>query len=227
VTFIELKEITNSYCLDRVNLKIPDGELLVLMGPTGSGKTTLLNVIAGLEDYRGTVLFDGLPVDGTAPGRRNIGYLFQDNNLFPHMDVYSNIAFGLKVRGTGSVEIAEKVEELMGMFNLAGLRSRFPGSLSGGERQRVALARALAIAPDVLLLDEPTNSLDYRTSKRLRAEFRMWQKRLGITTVYVTHDYCEAVEMADRMAVMERGKIVRTGRPEEFRFFSEEMEGMP
>jgi len=222
VTFVELREITNSYCLDRVNLQVPDGELLVLMGPTGSGKTTLLNVIAGLEEYRGSVLFDGRPVDGTAPGRRNIGYLFQGNNLFPHMDVYSNIAFGLKVRGAGSAEIAERVEKLMDMFEISGLRNRFPAGLSGGERQRVALARALAISPDVLLLDEPTNSLDYRTSRRLRAEFRKWQKRLGITTVYVTHDCSEAEQMADRIAVMEQGRIVRTGRPEDIlRFFAE------
>lgn len=219
---VELIDISTSYSLDRINLKIRDGELLVLLGPTGAGKTTLLNVVAGLESYRGSVLFDGVPVDGTPPGRRNIGYLFQDLNLFPHLDVFSNIAFGLKMQGLTKTEIQDKVEEMLHLLKIEPLRHRFPKNLSGGEKQRVALGRALVNSPCLLLLDEPMSSLDYRTSKYLRTELRALQRKLGITAVYVTHNLYEAEEMADRIAVMDRGQLVQVGSPEEVFFHPQE-----
>ena len=215
---IELKEIYTTYSLRDINLTIGSGELLVLLGPTGAGKTTLLNVIAGLEDYRGSVLFNGRAVDGLAPGERKVGYLFQDLNLFPHLNVFSNIAFGLKMQGLSKRQIQDKVEEMLELFKIESLRDRFPNSLSGGEKQRVALARALINSPHILLLDEPMSSLDYRTSKYLRIELRALQKKLGITTIYVTHNLYEAEELADRIAVISKGRLEQIGSPEDVFF---------
>lgn len=212
---IELKDISTPFCLKGINLKINNGELLVLLGPTGAGKTTILNVIAGLEDYRGSVCFDGLPVEGFPPGKRRVGYLFQDLNLFPHLNVFSNIAFGLKIQKLTKSQIQDKVEGMLRLLNIESLRGRFPKNLSGGEKQRVALARALVASPRILLLDEPMSSLDYRTSRYLRSELKALQKKLGITTVYVTHNIYEAEEMADRIAVIAGGKLEQVGSPEE------------
>lgn len=215
---IELKEISTPYSLKKINLKINNGELLVLLGPTGAGKTTILNVIAGLEDYRGFVLFDGIPVDGLLAGKRKVGYLFQDLNLFPHLNVFSNIAFGLKIQKLNKIQIQDKVEEMLQLLKIESLRERFPKNLSGGEKQRVALARALVNSPRILLLDEPMSSLDYRTSKYLRSELKMLQRKLGITTVYVTHNLYEAEEMADRIAVIDNGRLEQLGSPQEVFF---------
>ncbi|HBY57186.1 MAG TPA: hypothetical protein DEG96_04920 [Candidatus Atribacteria bacterium] len=214
---ITLKNISKYVCKD-VNLEIFDKELLVLLGPNGAGKSTLLNIIAGLIDYEGSVLFDNKPVDMLPANQRRIGYLFQELNLFPHLDVSANIAYGLKMQKRPKNEIKARVEELLQIMKIKHLSSRYPKELSGGEKQRVALARALANSPLILLLDEPMNSLDYRTSKYLRTEFKMLQKRLGITTIYVTHNFYEAEEMAERIAVLDKGRVEQIGSPKEIFF---------
>ncbi len=217
MTSIKLKNISKYICKD-VNLEVGDKELLVLLGPNGAGKSTLLNIIAGLIDYEGSVLFDDQPVDRLPPNQRRIGYLFQELNLFPHLEVSANIAYGLKVQKKPPEEIKERVEELLQLMKIKPLASRYPQELSGGERQRVALARALANYPRILLLDEPMNSLDYRTSKYLRTEFKMLQKKLGITTLYVTHNFYEAEEMAERIVVLDKGRVEQIGTPPEIFF---------
>jgi len=214
---IKLENISKYVCKN-VNLEIFDKELLVLLGPNGAGKSTLLNVIAGLIDYQGSVLFENKSVDRLPANQRKIGYLFQELNLFPHFDVAANIAYGLKVQKRPQNEIKARVEELLQIMKIKHLSSRYPKELSGGEKQRVALARALANSPRILLLDEPMNSLDYRTSKHLRSEFKILQKKLGITTLYVTHNFYEAEEMAQRIAVLDRGRVEQIGLPKEIFF---------
>ena len=214
---IKLKNISKYICKN-VNLEIFDKELLVLLGPNGAGKSTLLNVIAGLIDYEGSVFFSNIPVDKVPANKRRIGYLFQELNLFPHLDVSANIAYGLRVQKQPQDEIKDRVEELLQIMKIKHLSSRYPKELSGGEKQRVALARALANSPRILLLDEPMNSLDYRTSKYLRTEFKILQKKLGITTIYVTHNFYEAEEMAERIAVLDKGRVEQIGSPKEIFF---------
>ena len=175
--------------------------IFALLGPNGAGKTTLLNIIAGLTDYDGSVLFDGMPVDKVPASKREAGYLFQDLVLFPHLDVTANIAYGLKVQKQSQSEVEARVQELLQVMRIKHLSSRYPKHLSGGEKQRVALARALALSPKVLLLDEPLNSLDVQTSKYLRIELKQLQRELGITTIYVTHDLTEAEELAEPEAM--------------------------
>ena len=215
---IELRNLCKYICHD-VSLKILDKELLVLAGPTGAGKTTLLNAIAGLIDYEGSVMFDGAAMDTLPPHKRGVGYLFQDLALFPHLTVTSNIAYGLRVQRKPSPEVKRRVEELLQLMGIEHLSQRYPRDLSGGERQRVALARTLASSPKVLLLDEPLSSLDFATSKYLRTELRWLQRKLGITTIYVTHNLSEAEEMADRIAVIHQGKLEQMGTPEEVFFY--------
>jgi len=217
---IELRNVSKYVCQD-VKLGISDKELLVLLGPNGAGKTTLLNVIAGFIDYSGSVLFDDSPVDKIPASKRGIGYLSQDLNLFPHLDVASNIAYGLISSKQPKERVEARVDELLHMMKITHLSSRYPNYLSGGEKQRVALARALARSPKVLLLDEPLSSLDVQTSKYLRTELKQLQRKLGITTVYVTHDLTEAEEMADRIAIIESGCIEQVGSPEEVFFYPE------
>jgi ABC-type sugar transport system ATPase subunit len=214
---IKLKNISKYVCKN-VNLEIFDKELLVLLGPNGAGKSTLLNIIAGLIDYQGSVFFDHKPVDQLPANKRKIGYLFQELNLFPHFDVTANIAYGLRVQKQSRNEIKARVENLLQIMKIKHLSSYYPKQLSGGEKQRVALARALANSPRILLFDEPMNSLDYQTSKYLRTEFKILQKKLEITTIYVTHNFYEADEMADRIAVIDKGKLEQVGLPEEIFF---------
>jgi len=218
MTAIELRDIRNYACCG-IDLEVLSGELLVLLGPNGAGKTTLLNVIAGLVEYEGTVLFDGVSVDRLPPQRRGVGYLFQNLVLFPHLDVASNIAYGLRAQGWTRERAEARVEELLGLMRIGHLASRYPRHLSGGEMQRVALARALAPYPRILLLDEPLSSLDVPTSKYLRVELKQLQRRLGITTLYVTHELAEAEEVADRIAVIQEGRIEQVGKPEEVFFW--------
>ncbi len=215
---IELKNICQYICRD-VNLKIRDKELLVLLGPNGAGKTTIANIIAGLTDYEGSVLFNGAPVDKLPAHKREVGYLFQDLVLFPHLDVAANIAYGLRAKKQPPDQTEAKIKKLLQMMKIEHLSSRYPKHLSGGEKQRVALARALAPSPRVLLLDEPLSSLDVPTTKYLRTELRQLQQRLGITTIYVTHDLQEAEEMADRIAVLQDGQLEQVGKPEEVFFY--------
>jgi len=215
---IELRNICQYICRD-VNLKIRDKELLVLLGPNGAGKTTIANIIAGLTDYRGSVLFDGVAVDKLPANKREVGYLFQDLVLFPHLDVAANIAYGLTTRKQSPRQAESRVKQLLQMMKIEHLVSRYPKHLSGGEKQRVALARALAPSPRVLLLDEPLSSLDVPTAKYLRTELKQLQQRLGITTAYVTHDLQEAEEMADRIAVLQNGCLEQVDKPEKVFFY--------
>jgi ABC-type sulfate/molybdate transport systems ATPase subunit len=203
---IELKNIGN-HVFSNLNMKVFDGELLVVLGPNGAGKTTLLNIIAGLVSYEGTVLFDGVPVDKTPTNDRQIGYLFQNLALFPHLDVASNVSYSLRINGKKEEEIMQEVDELLGLVKIEHLKHRYPKNLSGGEKQRVALARALATSPKVLLLDEPFNSLDNGMCKCLRREIREIQRKMGITTVFVTHNLADAEEMGDRIVTLNSGKI--------------------
>lgn len=203
-----------------VSLEIKPGELVALLGPSGSGKTTLLRVIAGLNaPDRGRVLFDGEDATYLPVQDRKVGMVFQNYALFKHMTVADNIAYGLKVRPRRQrppkTEIAKRVEELLRFVQLEGLANRFPGQLSGGQRQRVALARALAIEPRVLLLDEPFGALDARVRKDLRRWLREVHQKTGLTTIFVTHDQDEAMELADRVVVLNEGRIEQIGTPEE------------
>ena len=215
---IELRNICQYICHD-VNLKIRDKELMVLLGPNGAGKTTIANIIAGLTGYQGSVIFDGVAVDKLPANRREVGYLFQDLVLFPHLDVAANIAYGLNAKKQRPQQVGNRVKQLLQMMKIEHLAQRYPKHLSGGEKQRVALARALAPSPKVLLLDEPLSSLDVPTAKYLRTELKQLQQRLGITTAYVTHDLQEAEEMADRIAVIQNGCLEQVDRPERVFFY--------
>jgi ABC-type Fe3+/spermidine/putrescine transport system ATPase subunit len=209
---IELVKVNKHICRE-VSLKIEDKELFVIVGTTGAGKTTLLNVMAGVTEYTGSVLIDGVNVDSVAPGKRGVGYLFQDLALFPHLTVESNIAFGLRAGAYEKTDIHERVSSLMEMMRIRHLAKRYPHMLSGGEKKRVSLARSLAPSPGILLLDEPTSSLDHQTAKYLRSELGSLLKNLGITTIYVTHDLREAEEMADRIALVSNGNIEQVSPP--------------
>jgi sulfate transport system ATP-binding protein len=204
--------------LDDVSLSIEPGELVALLGPSGSGKTTLLRAIAGLvQPDSGTIFFDGEDVSALGVGERRIGFAFQNYALFRHMSVLKNVAFGLRARPRRTrppkAEIRRRALDLLDLVQLDGLEDRFPSQLSGGQRQRVALARALAIEPRVLLLDEPFGALDAKVRKELRRWLRALHDRLGLTTVFVTHDQEEALELADRVVVMNRGRIEQAGTP--------------
>jgi sulfate transport system ATP-binding protein len=212
------KHFGKTVALDDVSLEVRAGELVALLGPSGSGKTTLLRIIAGLEQAEGGRLaIGGRDATGLPPRDRGIGFVFQHYALFRHMNVGDNIAFGLTVRSRARrparAAIATRVRELLSLVQLEGLEKRFPAQLSGGQRQRVALARALAVEPRVLLLDEPFGALD----AKVRLELRHWlielQDRLGITTVFVTHDQEEALELADRVAILNAGRIEQIGPP--------------
>lgn len=215
---IELKSISNFIC-NKVNLKIFDKELFVLLGSNGAGKSTLLNIIAGLTNYEGEVLFDKININKLPTRKRKIGYLFQDLHLFPHFNVFSNIAFSLKIMKKNVNKTESRVEELLDLLKIKNLANRYPRELSGGEKQRVALARALSSDPEVLLLDEPLSKIDLQSSKYFRTELKQVQKKLGITTIYVTHNLKEAEEIADRIAIMHKGNIEQVGKPEDI-FFS-------
>ncbi len=202
--------------VDGIDLAVEQGEFLTLLGPSGCGKTTTLNLIAGfLAPDAGVIRLAGRPVDALPPFRRDIGLVFQDYALFPHMSVAQNIGFGLRMRRLDRQEIARRVEEALGLMQLAGLGERRPTELSGGQRQRVALARALVIRPTVLLLDEPLSNLDLKLREDMRLEITALQRQLAITTILVTHDQSEALVVSDRIAVMNRGRIEQVGRPAE------------
>ena len=204
--------------LDCVNLDVRAGELMALLGPSGSGKTTLLRVIAGLEPTEcGRVLFDDVDVSRIGAAQRRVGFVFQQYALFEHMTVARNVAFGLDVRSgaerPGELATSTRVEDLLTLVELRGLGHRYPAQLSGGQRQRVALARALAVQPQVLLLDEPFGALDATVRKTLRRELRRIHDATGVTTVFVTHDQEEALEFADRVAVLHEGAVQQVGSP--------------
>jgi ABC-type Fe3+/spermidine/putrescine transport system ATPase subunit len=212
-----VKRFETTTAVDGATLAIADGELFTLLGPSGCGKTTLLRLIAGF--YRppdaGEIHFGARRVDRLPPYERNIGMVFQNYALWPHMTVRANITYGLRLRRLPAAEITRRLEDGLRQVNLAGLEDRYPGQLSGGQQQRVALARALVLNPDILLLDEPLSNLDAKIRIQVRAEIRKLQQALGITTVYVTHDQEEALSMSDRVAVMRDGRIQQVATPKE------------
>lgn len=221
---ISIRNITKKFghftALDGVSLEIPDGQLVALLGPSGSGKTTLLRIIAGLEfPDCGTVQFDGKDITDRTARERRVGFVFQHYALFRHMTVFENIAFGLRVRPRrfrpSKEEIRVKVHELLRLIQLQNQAQRYPSQLSGGQRQRIALARALAVEPSMLLLDEPFGSLDAKVRMELRRWLRQLHDEVHITSVFVTHDQDEALEVADRVAVMNEGQIEQVGSPDE------------
>jgi thiamine transport system ATP-binding protein len=202
--------------LDGVQLEVGEGQVVALLGPSGSGKSTLLRVVAGLQrPEAGRVLLAGEDVTAAPAYRRGIGVVFQDQALFPHRDVWSNAAFGLRMRNAPRAEIERRVEELLELVGLAGFERRSIATLSGGERQRVALARALAPEPRVLLLDEPLGSLDRPLRERLLDDLERIFETLGVTALYITHDLVEAFALGDRVAILRAGQIVQTGTPDE------------
>ena len=221
---IEIRNITKVFgqfaALRDISLAVPTGELVALLGPSGCGKTTLLRIIAGLElPERGEVLFDGKSAMDFSVRERRVGFVFQHYALFRHMTVFENVAFGLRVRPRkfrpSKPEIGEKVHSLLKLIQMEHLARHYPSQLSGGQRQRVALARALAVEPRVLLLDEPFGALDARVRQELRRWLRRLHDELHVTSVFVTHDQEEALEVADRVVLMNEGRVEQVGRPEE------------
>ena len=221
---IQVKNIHKQFgsftALDDISLDFPSGELVALLGPSGCGKTTLLRIIAGLEQAdAGQVLLDGEDASGTHVRERQVGFVFQHYALFKHMTVFDNVAFGMRMKPRGQrpleAKIRDKVHELLKLVQLDWLADRFPSQLSGGQRQRIALARALAVEPRVLLLDEPFGALDAKVRKELRRWLRKLHDELHITSIFVTHDQEEALEVADRVVLMDHGKVEQIGTPEE------------
>jgi ABC-type Fe3+/spermidine/putrescine transport system ATPase subunit len=215
---LHLNSLTHRFgdavAVDALNLTVAGGEFLTLLGPSGCGKTTTMRIVAGfVQPTSGRVVIDGTDVTRLAPGRRNVGMVFQNYALFPHLTVGDNIAFGMKQRRAPIAARRTRVEELLGLIQLDGMRDRYPAQLSGGQRQRVAIARAIAHPPNILLMDEPLGALDQKLREAMQLEIRALQKKLGITTVYVTHDQNEALTMSDRIVVMRNGRIEQAASP--------------
>lgn len=218
MTTLELRGVGKSFgsfvALKDCDLKVHSGELVALLGPSGCGKTTTLRMISGLEvPTHGEILFDGIDVAGRPVQQRNVGMVFQRYALFPHMSVERNVSFGLRVRGVNRSEIDRRVDEILSVVQLQEFRHRFPSQLSGGQMQRVAIARTLVTSPSVLMMDEPLANLDTKLRGEMRSFIRSLQQRLGITTIFVTHDQVEAMELSDRIAVMFGGRIAQYDTP--------------
>lgn len=220
-SFLEIKNLTKSFTLGEVvlrgiNLKIEKGEFVTLLGSSGCGKTTTLRIIAGLEQPdSGSVWLEGQDVTALEPNQRDVNTVFQNYALFPHMNVADNIGYGLKIRKVPKAEIKKKVKEMLELVQLEGYEKRKPSELSGGQKQRVAIARALANNPRVLLLDEPLGALDLQLRRAMQLELKRLQKKLGITFIYITHDQEEAINMSDRIVVMNQGRFEQIGTPDE------------
>lgn len=217
---IEIKKISKTFedncVLDNLSLNIKKNEFLTLLGPSGCGKTTTLKIIAGFEEAdKGEILFNGSDISSLPPYKRQVNTVFQKYALFPHMNVYENVAFGLKIKKTSKDMIDTKVKEMLKLVSLEGFEKRKIDSLSGGQQQRVAIARALVNEPQVLLLDEPLGALDLKLRKEMQIELKRIQQRLGITFIFVTHDQEEALTMSDTIVVMNKGKIQQMGSPED------------
>ncbi len=221
MALLDVRSLTKSYppdktAVDHVSLAVEEGEIVCLLGPSGCGKTTLLRLIAGLEYAdSGEVWFEGRDVAAVPPHLRDFGMMFQDFALFPHMNVADNVGFGLRMHGLGAEGIKRRVDEMLALVDLSGYEERDIASLSGGEQQRVALARALAPGPRLLMLDEPLGALDRALRERLMLELRAILKRVGVTAVTVTHDQTEAFAIADRIAVMNQGRMEQVAAPQE------------
>lgn len=216
--YVELKNINKNFgdykASDNVNFGVEKGKLIGLLGPSGSGKTTILRMIAGLETPdSGDIIIDGVRVNDLAASKRGIGFVFQNYALFRYMTVYDNIAFGLRVQKADKKKIDERVRELIKLIGLEGLEKRYPSQLSGGQRQRVAFARALVPNPQLLLLDEPFAAIDAKVRKELRSWLREMIEKLGVTSIFVTHDQDEAIEVADEIIITNKGRIEQTGTP--------------
>ncbi len=216
---IELRGIHKVYggdnvVLDKFNLDIKKNEFLTLLGPSGCGKTTLLKIIAGFEQAdAGSVIFEGKEINDLPPNERHVNTVFQKYSLFPHMNVYENVAFGLKIKKVPKDEIDKKVKEVLKLVALEGFENRAIDSLSGGQQQRIAIARAVVNEPKVLLLDEPLGALDLKLRQEMQVELKRIQKKLGITFIFVTHDQEEALSMSDTIVVLNKGKIQQMGNP--------------
>lgn len=224
--FLSVKNVNKSFgnvrVLNDISMTIDKGEFVCLLGPSGCGKTTLLRIIAGLEDeHEGDIFINNKNATKLSPEKRNFGIVFQSYALFPNMTVYKNIAFGLENQKMKRADIRNKVEDVLEIMELNGCENKYPWQLSGGQAQRVALARAIALSPDFLLLDEPLSALDAKVREKLRGEIRRLQKKLGITTIMVTHDQEEALSMADKMIVMNMGEIMQVGTPQEIYHYPE------
>jgi len=221
MSFLQIENLTFRYergvpVLKELNLEVSEGEFLSLLGPSGCGKTTLLRIIMGfLMPEKGRIILKGTDITKRPPHKRNFGIVFQSYALFPHMTVFENVAFGLRMRKLPKHEIQERVSQVLELVGLKGFEKRLPRQLSGGQAQRVAVARALAIRPVILLFDEPLSNLDAKLRERMRWELRAMQKNLGITSVYVTHDQIEALSLSDRIAVMNDGRIEQIGKANE------------
>jgi ABC-type Fe3+/spermidine/putrescine transport system ATPase subunit len=223
MAFIEIQNLFKRFkdvvAINRIQLEISKGEMLTLLGPSGCGKTTTLRCIAGLEKpEEGDIIIDGQPMLSAGfvpPSKRGIGMVFQNYAVWPHMKVFSNIVYGLKLQKITKREIRERAEQVLELVGLAGLEDRYPAQLSGGQQQRVALARALVTNPKVLLLDEPLSNLDAKLREELRFEIKSLVRRMGITSVYVTHDQAEAMVISDRIAVMDSGNVVQIGNSQD------------
>lgn len=218
MNIIDLENITMEYdglkVLDDINLSIRKNEFLTLLGPSGCGKTTTLRIIGGFEEpTQGRVIFEGKDISKLPPYKRRINTVFQKYALFPHLDVFGNIAFGLKIKKVPNHEIEKRVKEMLRLVDLRGFENRSIESLSGGQQQRIAIARALVNEPEVLLLDEPLGALDLKLRKEMQIELKNIQQRIGITFIYVTHDQEEALTMSDTIVVMNQGKIQQIGSP--------------
>ncbi|MCH1625783.1 ABC transporter ATP-binding protein [Ferdinandcohnia quinoae] len=215
---VELQNVSKQFgdntVVQDVSLQVKEGEFLTLLGPSGCGKTTTLRMIAGFEQpTEGTILLDGRRVDNVPANKRNVNTVFQSYALFPHMNIYDNIAFGLKMRRANKNSIKEKVTKMLELVQLQGFEKRMPSQLSGGQKQRIAIARALINNPKVILLDEPLGALDLKLRKQMQVELKHLQKQLKITFIYVTHDQEEALTMSDRIAVMNKGIVEQIGLP--------------
>ena len=212
VTKIFKKDNENITAVDSVNLEVQEGEMVTFLGPSGCGKTTTLRMVAGFElPTSGAITIQGSDMTNTPVNKRKIGFVFQNYALFPHMSVYNNVAYGLKARGEKDPQIKEKVKNALMVVGLHNTENRYPSQLSGGEQQRVALARVIVMEPNLLLMDEPLSNLDAKLRIHMRTEIRKLQKKLGITCLYVTHDQSEALTMADRIVVMNKGKVEQVG----------------
>jgi len=213
---LEVQAVTKAFggvaANQAISLAVREGELVSLLGPSGCGKTTLLRIVAGLEiPDAGRVLIDGCDVTAQRPRLRRVGMVFQHYALFPHMTVFDNVAYGLRMQGTPAAQVRERVARMLAVVQLTGTEGRYPRQLSGGQQQRVAIARALVTEPAILLMDEPLGALDLKLRQQMQVEFRRIQQQVGITTVYVTHDQTEALTISDRIAVFNRGRIEQIG----------------
>lgn len=217
---LEIRNMTKKYKngdgVENINLSVKKGELVTLLGPSGCGKTTILRTIGGfLQCDKGSILIDGKPIEHLPPEKRPTAMVFQSYNLWPHMTVYENMAFGLKLRKIPKAERDRQIKEMLELVNMSGMEKKYPGQMSGGQQQRIAIARSLLLKPDVLLLDEPFSALDAKIRSQMREELRKIQMDLNITVVFVTHDQEEAMAISDRIVVMNKGCFEQVGTPSE------------